>query len=193
MKLFVLIPLICSAPHMLVACSSSDSGANPDSNLDAGSGADADIDIDYTQVTIDFSEVSGTALGNQYAQWGSFTSDPPNEVVVLGPTFANSVSDWVCPSLGNDCSNDLFVDFTAPVTNVGFIVTLAHGDARVVTARLLNGDTVIVEQDIQGTGSYVDVIEVELSNSQPATRLELVDIDDYYGIGYDDLHFGFPE
>lgn len=45
------------------------------------------------------------------------------------------------------------------MTNVGFIITLAHNDARIVTVRLLDGDTVIAEQDIVGAGSASDGID----------------------------------
>ncbi len=131
-----------------------------------------------TIVTTQFSEVTFSGTGALPAHVLSFAvsgNSSPN-VIASGDSLA-------------DGSKDTFLDFTLPVSNLSFVIV---GDGSSGSAGMLDiyvnsiFDTTL-SLTVDGVGSSADLID--LTSFINVTRIEMYDITDPAGIGYDDFTF----
>ena len=85
------------------------------------------------------------------------------------------------------------VAFTKPVRGLRFKLVGVNGSGKVATARIVHAAGTKTTKDAIGKGNYATPVVVDLSDATDVTRLDLVDVDDAYGLGLDDLEFEFPE
>jgi hypothetical protein len=143
-------------------------------------------------VTINFDNLANnTVVSNQYPQ-ATFSSEPGFDNVTTAQNLGTSLPNFLCTAVtagGLTCTNDTYVDFSNPVYNLSFLAT---GDDDVgVTAQVdvhVNGSyaaTVNVVTD--GIPSQPDL--VDLSAYSNVTRIEIYNITDFAGLGWDDFTF----
>lgn len=153
--------------------------------------------ITYARQTISFDDVAeGTTILAQYAKWATFSSDPGCACSTTGSAGLAASSPsylWTYYSCANGDAAAMNVAFTKPVRALRFKLVGVNGSGKVATARLLNRDGTKTTKDAIGKGDYATPVVVDLADATDITRLEIVDVNDAYGLGLDDLEFDFPE
>lgn len=138
-------------------------------------------------VTISFDEFeSGVDITDQYGEFVVFSSIPgsTNRTRASG-AVASSEPRFICTT-SSLCREDTYLDFTHPVSNISFaIVGQCSGTFK---ARIYVDGVEHATVPMQASGC--DGPEIfELPEYQDVTRLELIEIDDGSGVGWDDFSF----
>ena len=179
-----------------------DGGATENDGGGGGGGSstsppDAAPVITYARQTISFDDVAeGTTILAQYAKWATFSSDPGCACSTTGSAGLAASSPsylWTYYSCANGDAAAMNVAFTKPVRALRFKLVGVNGSGKVATARLLHRDGTKTTKDAIGKGDYATPVVVDLADATDITRLEIVDVNDAYGLGLDDLEFDFPE
>ncbi|MCB9791389.1 MAG: hypothetical protein H6741_01565 [Alphaproteobacteria bacterium] len=146
----------------------------------------------WTSAWISFDNVSG-AVTTQYDELATFSSEEGHQLITTtAGGFAVSEPNFVCTATGGtslNCDRDIYVDFTHPVRSVRIWAVGCNTDGVIARARLLDGDTLLGEEDLIGDGDDADPELIDLSAYSGVTRLEIVEVSDAYGLGFDDLSF----
>lgn len=169
-------------------------GQAPHSDSAGGSGGQLNPQT-YTPVVINFDDLdSGDYVTDQYAQYAIFSSDSDCDFEVTSDaSLAESNPYYIFSyySCAEGSSAPLHVAFTKPVRNFSFKAVGVNFGNKVATVKVTHGGGTI-EQDMIGHGSYSTPVIVDLSAYEDVTRLDVVDVDDDYGLGFDDFAFDFP-
>jgi hypothetical protein len=162
---------------------------------DAGGEAGSPPVTTYARKSFGFDEVpGGTEIGKQYAQWVTLSTDPGCALSTSSSAGVASSQPnyvWTYYSCANGPSASIFLDFAKPTKNVSFTLVGVNGSQKVATARIVKKDGSKVTMDIIGKGSYTVPVVVTVAEVDVA-RIEIVDVNDAYGLGFDDLAFDFP-
>lgn len=151
----------------------------------------------YTHKKLSFDELpSGTDITSQYAAWLTLSTDPGCKISTsssAGVAASQPNYLWTYYSCTKGDSASFFIDFAKPAQKVSFTLVGVNGASKVATARIVQKDGTKTMKDIVGKGSYATPVVVDVSSFTDVIRLEIVDINDAYGLGLDDLEFDFPD
>jgi hypothetical protein len=162
----------------------------------AGSGGAGGQGGSLPNVVIGFDDLAyDTVITNQYATHATFSSDPGCACAARSDGgFAVSKPNFLFTyySCTNGAHASVFVDFTKPVSNLSFkaIGVETNGKAATINAITSQG---IKTSELTGHGDYNAPVTVDLSEYTGITRLEIVDVLEASGVGFDDFAFAFPE
>lgn len=143
-------------------------------------------------VHIDFDNLANCeVITTQYPE-ATFSTEPGFENVATAQNYGSSLPNFLCtsgPSCALTCVNEVYLAFTSPVSNLTF---LAIGDNDIgVTAKVdvfVNGAfAATVDVVTDGDLNHPDL--VNLSAFSNVTRIEIHDITDLGGLGWDDFIF----
>jgi len=144
-------------------------------------------------VVIDFDELfDGDVLTNQFPE-ATFSSSAGNvNVITAQPDIAHTPPNFICtgPAGGSiNCVEDTFVDFTNAVDSLTFWAIGVGDVGTVAEVNVFVGDVFDTTVDIVGLGDQFTPFMVDLSSFSNVTRIELVNITDGAGIGWDTFSF----
>ncbi len=171
--------------------SPTDSGASRGSN---DSGADAAVTYDYH--LFNFDELAeGTTVTNQYATWATFSSDAGCSVSATssaGVAASQPNYLWTYYSCATGPSASYFIDFAKPVRGFKVKIVGVNDTDRVATINLVKSDQSKTSHDVTGQGNYTVPVAVDLSSETDVVRVEIVNVNDSFGLGIDDVELDFP-
>ena len=151
----------------------------------------------YTHKKLSFDELpSGTNITCQYAAWLTLSTDPGCRISTsssAGVAASKPNYLWTYNSCAKGDSASFFIDFAKPAQKISFALVGVNGSSKVATARIVRKDGTKTTKDIVGKGSYSTPVVVDVSSFTDVTRVEIVDVNDSYGLGLDDLEFDFPD
>jgi hypothetical protein len=133
----------------------------------------------------------------QYADLATFSILGTGAVRVADYEWAyvtaqvSSLPNWICPGdvCGGCCNQDMAIDFTFPVRNLRFVGVGVDSSGKVAEVHVFQGDAEIGVVDVVGSGSDDQAPLVDLSVYQDVTRIEIRNITDSAGLGWDDFEF----
>jgi hypothetical protein len=134
--------------------------------------------------------VTGTDVTEQYPH-ATFSSDPGCTVRVsdyagLAASAPNYVfTYYTCP---NGATASVYVDFDVPVNGLSFKGVGVNDDGKVATLHVVTVSGMRTVE-MKGQGDPTTPVLVDLSDYEGVTRLEIVDVNDLYGMGFDDFAF----
>lgn len=141
---------------------------------------------------INFDDLAGGAVvTNQYAS-AIFSSNAGQENRTEAQNLGSSLPNFICTfniGGGINCVNDTYVDFTSPVMNLTFLAIGANdvghnADVDVYVNNVFSSTVQIVGNGTPATPDFVD-----LSAFNNVTRIEIRNIVDVAGLGWDDFRF----
>jgi hypothetical protein len=133
---------------------------------------------------------TGTDVTSQYGH-ATFSSDPGctcrvSDYAGLAASPPNYVfTYYTCP---NGATASVYVDFDVPVHRVAFKGVGVNNAAKVATVHVVTVEGTH-SVDMIGQGDPATPVAVDLSDFEGVTRLEIVDVNDPYGMGFDDFAF----
>ncbi len=83
----------------------------------------------------------------------------------------------------------LFVTFKRPVRNVTVQVVGVNANTKVATARFVHTNGSVDTRDVVGRGNYTLPVLLDGVGIEDVSKLEVVDVADAFGLGFDDLTF----
>jgi hypothetical protein len=197
------VAMVAGAALLFAACSGdqaapgNDGGGGGDSGVGGDfASAGGDLAGTFTPVIINFDDVPlGTHVTNQYATHATFSSDPgcycraSNDGGLASSQPNYILTFYTCPT-GPTAS--VFVDFAKPVSGLSFKGIGVNNTGKVATINIV---TAAGKQstDLMGQGTALTPLPVDLSSYSGVTRLEVVNITDLQGMGFDDFAFQFPQ
>ena len=142
---------------------------------------------------IDFDELAdGDVVTNQFPG-ATFSSSAGNvNLVTTLPNIAHTPPNIICTGpMGGiiNCVEDTFVDFTNAVESLTFWAIAVNLSGTVAEVNVFVGDVFDTTVDIVGLGDPFTPFMVDLSSFSNVTRIELVNITDQGGIGWDTFYF----
>ncbi len=143
-------------------------------------------------ICIDFDELEdGTVVTNQFPE-ATFDSIPGQENVTL--TVPDATTDpFICTrTIGEDaqnCVNPTFVDFTDPVVDLTLMGIGINGVGPVATINVFEDGVPAGSITVIGLGDQFTPVTIDLTGFSNVTRIELTEITDPAGIGWDDFCF----
>lgn len=142
---------------------------------------------------------NGVQVTNQYAGV-TFSSQAGSQILTTAQNLGTSLPNFICSAVTSiNCVDDVYLDFSTAVSGLSFFAVgdnnVGHnGDVRVFGGSTLLG-TVNIIGDANGSTPYL----VDLGAFSGITRIEIANITDLAGLGYDDFTFtvgggsGVPE
>jgi len=141
--------------------------------------------------TIDFDDLgNGVEVNTQYAGV-TFSSQAGSRILTTAQDYGTTLPNFICS--GRDfinCVDDVYVDFAVGVNGLSFLAVGDNnvgdvGDVRVFSGAVLLGIVdLIMDGDPFGAPHLID-----LGAFADVTRIEIVDMTDAAGLGYDDFTF----
>ena len=163
---------------------------------DGGGSTDADAAgaVGYVPVTLGFDDVAlGTKITTQYAAHATFSSDPGCALETDQDTVTSSNPNLVMTYYSCDTGENasVFVDFAKPVRELSFMAIGVNDTTKVATLHVVtrSGTSSV---DLVGRGDPDTPFRVDLTKYTDVTRLEVTDVTDSYGLGFDDFAFEEP-
>ena len=140
------------------------------------------------QVSIDFDNLpNATAVTNQYPQLTlSSATGLNNSTLNLAATFKTSVPNILCTP---GCDEPTYIDFTRPARDVKFKAVGVNDTNQVFAVRVHRQGLPVTRLEYTGQGLPYEPLLVDLSALGDITRVELVEITDTAGVGWDDFSF----
>lgn len=145
-------------------------------------------------VTINFDDVPApTVITNQYAG-AVFSSEAGFNVLTLAvaATYDTTVPNIICSGLATtvNCFSDVYVDFTSAVNGLSFYTVGDNSAGDLADVRVFSGATLLGTVDVVGDADpFNTTIVIDLAGFADVTRIEIVDIADPLGLGFDDFTF----
>jgi hypothetical protein len=141
-----------------------------------------------------------------FSPYATFSTTPGSVLLIFsgagvtGTSSPNAMSAAATPDTG-PYDSDFFVDFTNPVNNFSFLISSDNDSGSIASVRVftaVSGGTPADTVDVVGNANLTDPISIDLTSHVDITRVEVVNIDDEFGLSYDDLNFrtemlGIPE
>jgi hypothetical protein len=134
--------------------------------------------------------VTGTDVAGQYVH-AAFSSDPgcacrASDAAGMAASPPNYLfTYYTCP---NGANASVYVDFDLPVHGLSFKGVGVNNSTKVATLHVVTVEGAH-SVDMVGQGDPTTPVLVDLSQFEHVTRLEIVDVDDPYGMGFDDFAF----
>ncbi len=154
-------------------------------------GTDPDPGEAIGSLCIDFDELEdGTVVTDQFPE-ATFDSIPGQENVTLTvPPITRG--PFICTrTIGEDlnCANPTFVDFTDPVVELTLMGIGINGVGPVATINVFEDGVPAGSITVIGLGDQFTPVPIDLTGFSNVTRIELTEITDAAGIGWDDFCF----
>lgn len=144
------------------------------------------------QTIINFDNLSADiAVTNQYPE-ATFSSSPGNTNWTSAQNLGSSLPNFICTgpiSGGIDCAQPTYIDFTDPVDSLTFLGVGINDTGTVAQVRVFVNGNLASTVNVIGQGNGDVPVTVDLSFFQHVTRIEIVNITDGGGIGWDDFSF----
>ena len=145
-------------------------------------------------VVIDFESLSGgTEVTNQFPE-ATFSSNSGFVIRVFNAPFAGffgtSGIDLIAPAVSGSGFNffqDVFVDFTNPVNNLTFLAAANNSIGNIAQVDVFA--TLAGSVNVVGDGNLNTASLVDLTAFTNVTRIEIKNVTDQFGLGYDDFIF----
>jgi hypothetical protein len=150
--------------------------------------SNAVIPLRRVQIVIGFDNLAANAtVTHQYPQL-RFSSDSghSNTTLSMASAFGGSPPNLICTQ---SCVYDTYIDFTRPARDVQFKALGVNDTGKVFAVRVHRAGQPITRIEFTGQGQTHVPLPVDLSALGDITRLELVEITDGYGVGWDDFSF----
>lgn len=152
--------------------------------------------LSYANV-INFDNLSnGTVVTGQYAPIATFSSVFGEAIVTYNysSAYGGSAPNFICTAgsfnaLTQDCSHSVFVDFTNPVDGLTFHALGVDNTGMVAQVNVFENYVFGTSVGVFGLGTPFTPLAVDLSAYTNVTRIEIVNVTDFSGIGYDDFSF----
>jgi hypothetical protein len=145
--------------------------------------------------TINFDSLANEdVVTSQYGSLATFSSASGEEIVAYdySSVYGGSVPNFICTASlksGEDCAQSVFVDFTNPVDALYFNALGVDDTGTVAQVNVFESDVFDTTVDVTGVASPFTPLSVDLSAFTDVTRIEIVDVTDVGGVGYDDFRF----
>ena len=148
---------------------------------------------DGQQYVIDFDSIGSAAtVTTGLFPEAIFTAlDPAHELRAYAARLGSSAPNCLCTSVEGSitCRDGLAVDFPTPVKNLSFLAVGVNRKGRVAEARVYVNGALAGTEEIRGRGRAKRPVLVDLSAYSDVTRVEIADVHDRYGVGWDDFAF----
>jgi hypothetical protein len=144
--------------------------------------------LQRVQVSIGFDNLAaGAVVTTQYPQL-TVSSDTghTNTTRNLASIFNTSVPNILCTE---DCKYDTYLDFTRPARDVKLKAVGVNNTGKAFAVRVHRQGQPVTHLEYSGQGQAFEPVLVDLSALGDITRVELVEIIDGFGVGWDDLSF----
>ncbi len=131
-----------------------------------------------------------TVVSSQYPQ-AVFSSDPGEVLLTVAQNLGSSLPNFICtaPAAGViDCAHSVIVKFTSPVNNLTFLGTGVNDTGKVAEVDVFQNGVLSSTVDMMGISTIAPVL-VDLSAFTNVTSIDIHDITDLEGIGWDDFVF----
>ena len=131
-----------------------------------------------------------TVVSSQYPQ-AVFSSDPGEVLLTVAQNLGSSLPNFICtaPAAGViDCTHSVIVKFTSPVNNLTFLGTGVNDTGKVAEVDVFQNGVLSSTVDMMGISTIAPVL-VDLSAFTNVTSIDIHDITDLEGIGWDDFVF----
>jgi hypothetical protein len=142
-------------------------------------------------VVIDFDDLgNGVVVTNQYAGV-TFSSDPGFEVLTTAQSLGSSTPNFICSGQGGsiNCVSPIYVDFATGVSGLSFLQVGDNTPGDVGDVRVFSGATLLGTVDIMSDAAPFTPGLIDLGAFSNITRIEIVNITDAAGLGFDDFTF----
>ena len=140
------------------------------------------------QVVVDFDDLpSGTVVTNQYPN-ATFSSEPGYVNLAFSHTSSSSAPNIICTATDGGsitCTADTYIDFTPAVNGLTLMAVEVNNAGPQCQIVVFEGGVQTAVVDV--VGPMVPNGLVDLSAFSNVTRIEIVDIIDGAGIGWDDI------
>ncbi len=145
------------------------------------------------QYVIDFDTLGKAAMvpSSQYPEAVFTALNPAHEVRTYSVKLGSSPPNFICTAIDGTitCDEPLAIDFPTPVRNLTFFAVGANRRRTVAIARVFVNGSLAGTEAIMGVGIGKRPILVDLSGYVDVTRVELIDVRDPHGVGWDDFSF----
>jgi hypothetical protein len=160
----------------------------------ARSGSSLDLlMVAMTPVTINFDNLPmNHDVTTQYAAHATFSTDPGGHNLIgdVG-AVGQSQPNYLC-TCWTGTSLNTYVDFAAPVEQLTFRGLCINTVGKAAQVNVFTNGARAGVFDVVGTGDCAVGVKYDLSAYHRVTRIEIVNITDNQGIGWDDFTFLFP-
>ena len=144
--------------------------------------------LQRVQISIGFDNLAAnTVVTNQYPQL-TLSSDTgrTNTTRNLASTFNTSVPNILCTE---SCLYNTYIDFTRPARDVKLMAVGVNDTGKAFAVLVHRQAQPVTRLEYTGEGQTYVPLPVDLSALGDITRVELVELTDVYGVGWDDLSF----
>lgn len=141
-------------------------------------------------VVIDFDDVGdGVEITNQYAG-AVFSSQAGSRILTTAQSLGSSTPNFICSATTSiNCVDDVYVDFTTPVSGLTFVAVGDNNVGDVGDVRVFGGATLLGTVDIITDSNFFTPHLLDLTAFLGITRIEIANISDGGGLGFDDFTF----
>ena len=123
----------------------------------------------------------------------TFSSQTGLEILVTAQAgaFGTSLPNFICTGAGSiSCTGAVYVDFASAVSGLTFLAVGDDNTGDIGDVRAFAGALLLGTIDIIGDGNpFGSPYLVDLSAFSGVTRIEIANIRDEFGLGYDDFTF----
>ena len=142
---------------------------------------------------------NGVQVTNQYAGV-TFSSSVGSQILTTAQSLGSSLPNFICSAVTSiNCVDDVYLDFATAVSGLSFIAVGDNNTGHNGDVRVFGGATLLGTVNIFGDGNFSTTHLVDLGAFSGITRIEIANITDAAGLGYDDFTFtagggsGVPE
>lgn len=131
-----------------------------------------------------------TVVSSQYPQ-AVFSSDPGEVLLTVAQNLGSSLPNFICTALAAgaiDCTHSVIVKFTSPVNNLTFLGTGVNDTGKVAEVDVFQNGVLSSTVDMVGISTIAPVL-VDLSAFTNVTSIDIHNVTDTAGIGWDDFIF----
>jgi hypothetical protein len=144
-------------------------------------------------VTIDFDGLNyHDVITNQYATIATFSTIAGQDNRTEGGNFGSTQPWFLCTFESNgaiNCANPTFVDFTTPVDNLTFLQLAAENNTHNADVDVFVNYSYAATVPMVGSGNVYVPTLIDLTAYSNVTRIEIKNITDPGGLGWDDFTF----
>lgn len=139
---------------------------------------------------IDFDGLSnGDIVTNQFSEV-TFSSETGSSIFVTEQSLGASPPNFICSGVNRiNCIDDVYLDFTNPVKDLSFLFVGDNNVGDVGDVRVFGAKGLLGTLDLLGDGSISTPGFVEVSGFSNITRIEIANVSDAAGLGFDDFSF----
>lgn len=132
---------------------------------------------------------NGVQVTNQYAGV-TFSSQAGSQILTTAQSLGSSLPNFICSAkVSINCVDDVYLDFSTAVSALSFIAVGDNNVGQNGNVRVFAGMSLLGTVNIIGDGNGFTPYLVDLGAYSGITRIEIANITDVAGLGYDDFTF----